>query len=191
MKFLKSKRFWLILGFVLFAIAAVLFSLKWQKAGTILSALGSIASLYAIIEALARVKSLKKETHSIKVALDEKIDSMNLKETTEQINKNIQVVARIQDFIRIRNHEAAVVLMEQLLVFLQSLKCNPTTESEVVTEIQKYIKALNLDMRNLRLAFGDNVDSSGLNYTLLTKHFTDLEDFLTLVSQQNHFRNDK
>lgn len=190
MNLLRNRRFWLVLGFLLLIIAAILFTLKWQVAGTILSAIGSIASLYAIIEAFFRIKSIDKETQSIKTALDNKVKSLNLKETTEQINKNIQIVSRIQDFIRIRNHEAAVVLMEQLLLFLQFLKCNPTTEEEVATEIQKYIRALNSDIRNLRLVFGDEVAETGLNYALLTKHFTDLEDYLTLISQQNHFKND-
>lgn len=190
MELLRDKRFWIILAFVLLALAALFFSLKWPVAGTILSALGSIASLYAIIEAFVRIKSIDEETHSIKTALDKKVTSLNLKETTEQINKNIQIVSRILDFIKIRNHEAAVVLMEQLLVFLQSLKCNPTTTAEVVNEIQKYIKALNSDMRNLRLVFGDTAVSESVNYTQLTKHFTDLEDYLTFISQQNHFKND-
>ena len=189
MKFLKSKRFWLIVGFVLLAIASLFFSIKWQIAGTILSALGSIASLYAIIEALAKVKSLKDETHSIKVALDDKIGSMNLKETTEQINKNIQIIARIQGYINAREHEAAILLMEQLLVFLQSLSCNPTTEESVVEDLKKYNKQLKIDLNNVRIE-NSTPAGAGLKYNLLITHFTELENYLTLVSQQNHFKND-
>ena len=189
MKILKSKRFWLILGFVLLAISALLFSLKWQIAGTILSALGSIASLYAIIEALARVKSLKDETRSIKMALDEKIDSMNLKETSEQINKNIQIIDRIQGYINARELEAAILLMEQLLVFIQSLSCNPTTDESVVDDLKKYNKQLKIDLNNVRIEKSTPA-GTGLKYNLLITHFTELENYLALVSQQNHFKND-
>ena len=193
MKFSIEDRRILIGGFILLAVAALFFSLKYETAGTVLSVLGSIASLYAIVEALFRIKTIKEETHTIQTALNQKVHSLNLKETTEQINKKIQIVSRIQDFISIRNHEAAVVLMEQLLVFLQSLKCNPTTEAEVANEIQKYIKILNSDIRNLRAVFGlrVDVDEPGVKYPLITKHFTDLEEYLTSVSQQNHFKHDQ
>ena len=76
--FIENKRI-LICGFVLLAVAALFFSFKCPKIGTALSALGSMASLYAIIGALARVKSLKDETHDIKEALNENIETLNLK----------------------------------------------------------------------------------------------------------------
>ncbi len=116
---------------------------------------------------------------------------MNRKETTEQINKHIEVISRIQGYISARNHEATVILMEQLMVFLQSLKCNPTTDSSDKVEIAKIIKLLKMDLNNVRYESGMRPDGTGLNYKLLTKHFTDMEDFLTQVSQQNHFRDDQ
>lgn len=183
-------KYLLVGGFVLLAGAAVFFSLKCETVGSVFSVLGSIASLYAIIEALVRIKSIKDETQDIKNALNERIASMNLKETTEQINKHIEVVSRIQGYIGARNHDASVILMEQILVFLQSLKCNPTTDSSDVIEIQKFIKLLKIDLNNVRIEIGMGPNGAGLNYVLLTKHFTELEDYLTQMSQQNHFRND-
>lgn len=190
MTFKIHHKYLLIGGFVLLTGAAVFFSLKCQTVGTILSVLGSIASLYAIIEALVRIKSIKDETQSIKEALSDKIASMNLKETTEQINKHIEVVSRIHGYIGARNHEASVILMEQMLVFLQSLKCNPSTEPSDVDTIQKFIKQLKIDLNNVRIECALGPKGVGLNYVSLTKHFTELEDFLTQVSQQNHFKND-
>ena len=181
----------LVGGFILLLVAAILYSVKCQTVGTVLSVMGSIASLYAIIVALFRIKSIKKETKDIKQALSTKIESLNRKETTEQINKHIEVISRIQGYINARNHEAAVILMEQLLVFLQSLKCNPTTDSSDKVEIAKIIKLLKMDLSNIRYESGLRPDDTGLNYKLLTKHFTDMEDFLTPVSQQNHFRDDQ
>lgn len=188
--FIENKRI-LICGFMLLAVAALFFSFKCPKIGTVLSALGSIASLYAIIVTLARIKTLKDETYDIKEALNGKIETLNLKETTEQINKNIQIVARIQGFINSRNHDAAIILMEQLLSFLQLLNCNPTTEDTVVDDLKKYIKQLKIDIRNTRVEVGAGPNEMGLNYKLLTMHFTELEDFLTKVAQQNHFKNDQ
>ena len=181
----------LIIGLVLLVVAAVFFSVKCQKVGTMLSVFGSIASLYAIIEALVRIKSIKEETRDIKQALSIKVESMNRKETTEQINKHIEVISKIQGYISARNHEAAVILMEQLLVFLQSLKCNPTTETSDKEEIARFIKQLKTDLNNVRCESGMLAVGTGLNYKTLTKHFTDIEEYLTQVSQQNHFRDDQ
>ena len=181
----------LVLGFVLLVVAAVFFSVKCQTVGTVLSVLGSIASLYAIVEALVRIKSIKDETRDIKQALSVKVESLNRKETTEQINKHVEVISRMQGYISARNHEAAVILMEQLLVFLQALRCNPTTEASDKEEIARIIKQFKTDMNNVRCASGLLTAGTGLNYKTLTKHFTDIEDFLTQVSQQNHFRDDQ
>ena len=123
--------------------------------------------------------------------LNEKIETLNQRETTEQINKNIQVVARIQGYITRREHEAAIILMEQLLGFLQSLNCNPTTEDAVIKTLKEYIKRLKMDINNVRVEVADEINGTGLNYKQLTKNFTDLEDYLTYISQQNHFKNDQ
>lgn len=188
MKLIIHHKILLYLVFVLLTSVALFFSFKYETVGTTLSILGSIASLYAIIEALVRIKSITEETKSIKEALSDKIEAMNLNETTEQINKHIEVISRIHSYIGRRNHDAVVILMEQLLVFLRSLNCNPTTKQSDVEEIQRFLKLLKVDLNNVRIITGDNLTDTRLNYKLLTKHFTDLEDFLTQVSLKNHFR---
>ena len=81
--------------------------------------------------------------------------------------------------------------MEQLLGFLQSLNCNPTTEDAVIKTLKEYIKRLKMDINNVRVEVADEINGTGLNYKQLTKNFTDLEDYLTYISQQNHFKNDQ
>ena len=66
MKLIIHHKILLYLVFVLLTSVALFFSFKYETVGTTLSILGSIASLYAIIEALVRIKSITEETKSIK-----------------------------------------------------------------------------------------------------------------------------
>ena len=176
-----------ILAFIAFAISAVIFSLKSQTIGTIISALGSIASLYAIIEAIISVKSIEEQNNQIQQAIENKIGIINKQETSELINKYIEVLSRVQDYITQRNAEAAIIKIEEVQSFLHNLQSNPTTPLELKTAISKHIKNANKDVavlrnRNPREQFPKDVDCKVLITNLGALHET-LMDY----SQKIHF----
>ena len=180
-------RIYLIVAFAVLCGLAVYFSLKCDMVGTIISVLGSIASLYAIIEALSKVKSIERQNNEIKEAVNRKITSINRQETTEQINKYIEVIARIQSFINFRNAEAALLKCEELQFFLHNIQCNPTTTDDIKEVVSKHIRVIKQDSLVLRSResyepFPQDADCRALN-----RHLEDLHMTLMKYSQQIHF----
>lgn len=182
-----TRRRLLIVIFVILCVLAVVFSIKCIFVGTIISILGSIASLYTIIETLNRVKSIEEQNTEIKEAVNNTVSKAHKQETTEQINKYIEVIARIISYIEVRNAEAALLKIEELQVFLHNVQYNPTTDAEVKKMLDKQHKTMNRDIlilrdKNHHEPFPKDADSKEL-----TKHFESLRCTLLNYSQQIHF----
>lgn len=174
-------------AFVVICGLAIYFSLKSNIVGTIISALGSIASLYAIIETLTKVKSVERQNNEIKEAVNRKITAINRKETTEQINKYIEVIARIQSFINLRNAEAALLKFEELQLFLHNIQCNPTTTDEIKEVVSKHIRVIKQDSLVLRSRESNEPFPQDADCKSLNRHLEDLHMTLMKHSQQIHF----
>ena len=177
----------LVVIFVALCFLVVYFSIRCNTVGTIISALGSIASLYAIVEAFIKVKTIEQQNIEIKKSVEQKILAINKQETTEQINKYIEVIARIQAFINLRNADAALLKIEELQLFLHNVQCNPTTEDDVKKEITKHIRIIKQDSLVLRSRecnepFPKDADCKSLNL-----HLENLHSALMKYSQQIHF----
>lgn len=174
---------------ILFAIvlsASVYFAYKHDKVGVILSAAGSIASLYAIIISLFEVKSIQEETENIKKAVEDKTTLVNKQETCEQINKHIETINIIARFVGNFNADAALIKIESLQVFYHGLQNNPTTPEDVKKMIAKHQRALKMDIDVLReLQQGSNAEK--LDTKILTRHLDEAKDTLMMISQQIHF----
>lgn len=181
------KRKWLLIPFIILCIFSVICSIKCLLIGTIISILGSIASLYTLIEALNQVKTIEKQNAEIRKAIDATICKANKQETTEQINKYIEVIARIISYIEVRNAEAALLKIEELQVFMHNVQHNPTTDQEAKKLLAKQHKTMIRDVlvlrdKNQNEPFPKDADSKEL-----TKHFENLRDTLLHYSQQIHF----
>lgn len=173
--------------FIILSASAVICSIKCLKIGTAISALGSIASLYAIIEALIRVKTIEEQNVQIKDAVDSKITSLNKQETTEQINKYIETIARILSYIEVRNAEAALLKIEELQFFLHNIQSNPTSTDDTRKTFSRYLKTIKQDALVLRDKNQFEQFPKDADCTQLNKHFEDLRDSLMSYSQQIHF----
>lgn len=181
------NRIILIAAFVVLCGLAVYFSIKCITVGTVISALGSIASLYAIIEALVKVKSIEQQNKEMKNAVDLKLATINKQEITEQINKYIEVIARIQSFINLRNADAALLKIEELQLFLHNLHRNPTVTKEQKEEVTKHIRTLRQDEIILRTKENNEPFPRDADCKTLHQHFGNLHATLMDYSQQIHF----
>lgn len=176
-----------ILAFIAFAISAVIFSLKSQTIGTIISSLGSIASLYAIIEAIISVKSIEEQNNQIQQAIENKIGIINKQETSELINKYVEVLSRVQDYITQRNAEAAIIKIEEVQSFLHNLQSNPTTPPEVKMALSKHIKYMNKDVAVLRNRNHNEQFPKDVDCKVLITNLGALHETLMDYSQKIHF----
>lgn len=183
----RQFRIYLILLFVILCGLAIYFSLKCDIAGTIISALGSIVSLYAIIEAFSKVKSIERQNNEIMEAVNQKIIAINRQETTEHINKYIEVISRIQSFINLRNADAALLKLDDLQIFLHNIQYNPTTTDEMKKVVSKHIRVIMQDSLVLRSRESNEPFPQDADCRILNKHLEDLHIALMKHSQQIHF----
>lgn len=188
-KYLEVK--WrLIALFVVLTIASIFFSIKCETMGTIISAIGSIVSVCAIIHALVKFQSVETQTKEINAALNANLAALNKKETTELVNKYVEVIGRIQHFITLRHADAAVLKIEELQVFLQNILCNPTVQDDVKATIRKQYRKLSSDATLLRQKSPNDPFPQDADCMELSKHFEALRDTLIYLSQNIHFSND-
>lgn len=181
------RKILLISVFVVLCLLAIFCSIKNNTVGTVISSVGSIASLYAIIEAFHKVKSIEKQNAEIKSAVDTKIVALNKLETTEQISKYIESIARIQAFINFRNADAALLKIEELQLFLHNIQCNPTTTDETKSDITKHIRTLKQDVIVLMSKEQNETFPQDADCKTLNRHFESLQELLMKYSQQIHF----
>lgn len=176
-----------ILLFIIFAVLAVIFSLNNKKVSAIISSLGSIASLYAIIEALISVKSIEDQNNQIQKAIESKVGIINKQETSELINKYIEVLSRVQDYITQRNAEAAIIKIEEVQSFLHNLQSNPSTPPEVKMALSKHIKYMNKDVAVLRNRNHNEQFPKDVDCKVLITNLGALHETLMDYSQKIHF----
>lgn len=186
LNFFKNKWF-LLAVFIVLCSLSVYCSIQCLTIGTIISILGSIASLFAIIEALIRMRTIEEQNREIKSAVESKIVFLNKQETTEQVNKYVEVISRIMSYIELRNAEAALLKIEELQIFLHNILCNPTTGEEAKKEVKRQHRIIKRDVLVLRdknklEPFPQEADPKEL-----IKHFLQLRDMLVNYSQQIHF----
>lgn len=182
-----TNRWFLFVAFIILCASAVYFSIKCITIGTVISTLGSIASLYAIVEAIIRMRTIEEQNREIKKAVDDKIVFLNKQETTEQVNKYAEVISRIISYIELRNAEAALLKIEELQIFLHSIQCNPTTSEDAKKEITRLHKTIKSDVLVLRDKNQFEPFPKDADCKELTKHFVQLQDLLVKYSQQIHF----
>ena len=184
-------RGFLILLFLALAALAVHFSMNDDKTGTAISVVGSVASIYAIIEALVKVKTLSKHTKEIEIAVKSKERESNKKETAEHKKQQVEVINRVQQYIDVNNAEAAILKMEEVKAFLFSIKNNPTTPSKYQKSIPLILNTLNSDILSLRNRESNEAFPSNIDRRQLNKNFSEIQNILSDMSQQIHFDDDK
>lgn len=184
--FFKSKGF-TIAPFIFLSALALACSVKCVIVATIISIVGSIASLFAIWETFTRMKSIELQNKEIKNAVETKMLSVNKYEIVEQVNKYVEVIARILSYIEVRNAEAAILKIEELQIFLHGIQCNPTTSSEAKKILHRHHRTIKQDVLVLRDKSQYEPFPKDADCKELAKHFEDLRDTLMLYSQQIHF----
>lgn len=120
-------------------------------------------------------------------AVNQKILAINRQETTEQINKYIEVIARIQSFINMRNADAALLKFEELQLFLHNIRYNPTTTDNIKESIAKHIRVIKQDSLVLRSRESNESFPRDADCKSLNRHLEDLHATLMQHSQQIHF----
>jgi hypothetical protein len=84
------------------------------KADSIISIIGTVASLCGIVEALWQIHSLKSRTKAVQDALNNARDEMSNLTIFAELNKHSQFVNEIQNYVRMEQFSEALITYKDL-----------------------------------------------------------------------------
>lgn len=152
-----SKRIWIwVLGFIGFVVALaaclILHYTDDKKYDSIVSIVGSVASLAGIVVAIGQILSVKSKTESINKALDKTMTQMENLTIFADINKHSQYVNEVEEYIRSRKYEQALITYKDLKDRLNQLYGyvgNRDDLKDIHNQLQKLIDNAGNDVKTL------------------------------------------
>lgn len=135
-----------------------------KKVGTIISVIGSMASIYAIVETILRITSISQKQEKIREEINKKVIFLDKRESIMDISQHAEICSDAINMLRAENIEATLIHLEKLNQFVIQIKTIPSLRLKDDKELQKLCNRLAVDLSTLR-----NVDPETKSGLLLTK----------------------
>lgn len=135
-----------------------------KKVGTIISVIGSMASIYAIVETILRITSISQKQEKIREEINKKVIFLDKRESIMDISQHAEICSDAINMLRAENIEATLIHLEKLNQFVIQIKTIPSLRLKDDNELQKLCNRLAVDLSTLR-----NVDPETKSGLLLTK----------------------
>ncbi len=135
-----------------------------KKVGTIISVIGSMASIYAIVETILRITSISQKQEKIREEINKKVIFLDKRESIMDISQHAEICSDAINMLRAENIEATLIHLEKLNQFVIQIKTIPSLRLKDDNELQKLCNRLAVDLSTLR-----NVDPETKRGLLLTK----------------------
>lgn len=149
----KKRIFYTFFALIVTAIA-LFFSLREtgckQIVGTVLSVVGSMASIYGIIEAILKIRSVAEEQKSIKLVVETKIETLDKQSIGMTLSQHVEMCNYVIMMLQKDNAEASVIYLNALRDFFMELEAIPVLALKGDTEIKRKQNMLKSDLSKLR-----------------------------------------
>lgn len=148
-----------------------------KRIGTIISIVGSVASIYAILETFVKIKTMSQEQDKIRKEILDKVSFLDKRETMESIAQHLEICTSSINMLRSDNIEASLIHIDKLNQFILELMSVPSLNLSSDMELKKYSSRMVADLsalRNINPKLG--IDS----YTRgnMIDRFTELQQYL-------------
>lgn len=148
-----------------------------KRIGTIISIVGSVASIYAILETFVKIKTMSQEQDKIRKEILDKVSFLDKRETMESIAQHLEICTSSINMLRSDNIEASLIHIDKLNQFILELMSVPSLNLSSDMELKKYSSRMVADLsalRNVNPKLG--IDS----YTRgnMIDRFTELQQYL-------------
>lgn len=183
MSLLKNnwKRIVAILFALLLTIVSVFLTLTDESedkiVGTIISIVGSAASIYAIFETFVKIKTVSQEQDKIRKEILDKVSFLDKRETMESIAQHLEICTSGINMLRVDNIEASLIHIDKLNQFILELMSVPALNLSSDMELKKYSSRMVADLsalRNINPKLG--IDSYARGNMI--ERFTELQQYL-------------
>lgn len=121
-----------------------------KKVGTIISVIGSMASIYAIVETILRITSISQKQEKIREEINKKVIFLDKRESIMDISQHAEICSDAINMLRAENIEATLIHLEKLNQFVIQIKTIPSLRLKDDNELQKLCNRLAVDLSTLR-----------------------------------------
>lgn len=135
-----------------------------KKVGTIISVIGSMASIYAIIETIIRIASISQKQEKIRQEINKKVIFLDKREAIMDISQHAEICSDAINMLRVENIEATLIHLEKLNQFVIQIKNIPSLGLENDEVLQMLCNRLAVDLSTLR-----NIEPKTKSGLLFTK----------------------
>lgn len=182
----KKRIFYTFFALIVTAIA-LFFSLREtgckQIVGTVLSVVGSMASIYGIIEAILKIRSVAEEQKSIKLAVETKIETLDKQSIGMTLSQHVEMCNHVIMMLQKDNAEASVIYLNALRDFFMELEAIPVLALKGDAEIRRKQNMLKSDLSKLRsVRTMSDLDMETKNKMI--NNLSNLQEYLCRFSKQ-------
>lgn len=159
MNFWKNhkKRIIYTVSALVLTVVALFFSLdetgNKQIVATVISVLGSMASIYGIIEAVLKIHSVAEEQKSIRLAIETKVETLDKRSIGMTLSKHSETCDHAIRMLQDDKIEASVIYINILRDFFIELEAIPVLnlkDDEGLKSMQDMLKSDLSKLRNVR-----------------------------------------
>lgn len=175
------KRIVAILFALLLTIVSIFLTLTDESedkiVGTIISIVGSAASIYAIFETFVKIKTVSQEQDKIRKEILDKVSFLDKREMMESVAQHLEICTSGINMLRADNIEASLIHIDKLNQFILELMSVPALNLGTDMELKKYSSRMVVDLSTLRNVHPQQgIDS--LTKGNMIERFTELQQYL-------------
>ena len=183
------KNHWKRITFTFFVLIATYFVIHFTLLDespnkllfNIISVIGSVASIYAIGEAIYQIRSVKQEQECIKNAVNEKIILVENKDVVMNLSQHIETCNHAIKMMKNGNMEATRIYLQSLFSFTIDLESTLSLNLKGDKELKKKQNSLKVDLSKIRNAKSSS-DIDKITKIKMINSWGDLQEYFTRLS---------
>lgn len=148
-----------------------------KRIGTIISIVGSVASIYAIGETFVKIKTMSQEQEKIRKEILDKVSFLDKREMMESVAQHLEICTSGINMLRADNIEASLIHIDKLNQFILELMSVPALNLSSDIDLKKYSSRMVADLSTLRNV-NPNQRIDSLTKGNMIDRFTELQQYL-------------
>lgn len=148
-----------------------------KRIGTIISIVGSVASIYAIGETFVKIKTMSQEQEKIRKEILDKVSFLDKREMMESVAQHLEICTSSINMLRADNIEASLIHIDKLNQFILELMSVPALNLSTDRDLKKYSSRMVADLSALRNV-NPKLGIDSLTKGIMIDRFTELQQYL-------------
>ena len=148
---------------------------------TIISVVGSMASIYGIVDAIIRIRSVAKEQTAMKSIVNKKVEDLDKRTAAMTLNHHTETCEHAIEMVKCGNIEATLIHLKVLRDFFIELENIPSLSLKNDKDVKRKQISLKSDLSKLRnIKQISELDAETISSMI--DRWTNLQDYISRLS---------